>query len=85
MILDPDRVRTVDLSSWYRVSQPVQGLDRPLPADVPGQVGVACLVSSADCEDLYYEKIRSMTYLIRLIMTRRVADIDGPAITEREF
>jgi len=35
--------------------------------------------------DLYYEKIRSMTYLIRLIMTRRVTDIDDPVITESEF
>jgi hypothetical protein len=34
MILGPDRVLTWDLSSWYRVSQPVQRLNRPLSAHV---------------------------------------------------
>jgi hypothetical protein len=35
--LGPDRVLTLDLSSWYKVSRPAQGLDRPLFPDVPGQ------------------------------------------------
>jgi hypothetical protein len=34
----------LDLSSWYRVSQPVKRLDRPLFPDVSGQVGGVCLL-----------------------------------------